>query len=214
MLGTFILFSICTGAKYAGPTNQAGVNLIKEFEGFRANFYTDPVGIKTIGYGHGCHVYNCNVPLNGKYKVPLTQATGESLLKEDLKSYENCVKGAVTYGSLNANQFSALTSFTFNLGCGSLKSSTLLKKINGGDVTGASKEFAKWVNAGGKPLPGLVRRREAERKLFCTGSTCGGSGGGGGTSCVGKTTAGINIRYYNIPHAINFLNDDGMKKLL
>lgn len=127
--------------------------------------------------------------------MPLTKASGEALLKEDLKSYENCVKGAVTYSKLTANQFSALTSFTFNLGCGSLKSSTLLKKLNSGDVTGASNEFKKWVYAGGKVLQGLVRRRAAERRLFCNGSSCGGGGGGGSKSCTGKATTGLNIRW-------------------
>lgn len=169
------------------------MKLIKVSEGYRGNFYLDARGIRTIGYGHACHVYSCSVPLRGKYKVPLSGAAAESLLKEDLKSYENCVKGAVKYSKLNANQFSALTSFTFNLGCGSLKSSTLLKKLNTGDVTGASKEFEKWVYAGKVKLAGLVTRRAAERKLFCTGSACGG-GGWESKSCTGNTTAGLNIR--------------------
>lgn len=108
--------------------------------------------------------------------------------------------GAVTYGSLNENQFSALTSFAFNLGCGGLKSSSLLRKLNGGDVAGASHEFGLFVNAGGKRLQGLVRRREAERNLFCAGGTCGGGGGVGGgghtgKSCIGKAADGLNIRY-------------------
>ncbi|CAL8113515.1 unnamed protein product [Orchesella dallaii] len=186
------LLAVSTSAEYTGPTNQAGLNLIKEFEGFYANFYTDPVGIKTIGYGHACHVWNCAVPLNGKYNVPLTQATAEALLKEDLVApgrYEQCVANAVTYANLNANQFSALASFTFNLGCGNLQSSTLLSLLNRGDVSGAAEEFAKWVYAGGQILPGLVRRRAAEKELFCSGGTCGTS-----TTCRGVTNDGINIR--------------------
>lgn len=179
-------------AKYTGPTNQAGINLIKEFEGFEANFYTDPVGIKTIGYGHACHVWDCSVPLNGKYSVPLTLATGEALLKDDLAypgRYEQCVTNAVTYSNLNANQYSALVSFTFNLGCGNLQSSTLLAKLNRGDIQGTAEEFPKWVYAGGNILPGLVRRRAAEKDLFCTGGACGTS-----ATCRGVTTDGINIR--------------------
>jgi lysozyme len=77
------------------------------------------------------------------------------------------VSAAVTV-PLNDNEFGALTSFTFNLGIGNLKSSTLLKKLNAGDRAGAADEFGKWVNAGGKPLPGLVKRRAAERALFLT----------------------------------------------
>lgn len=153
------------------------------------------MGIKTIGYGHACHVHNCRIPLNGKYNVPLTRATAEALLKEDLRTHENCVKNHVTYSNLNANQFSALTSFTFNLGCGSLKSSTLLQKLNSGDVTGASNEFKRWVRAGGKVLKGLVRRRAAEEKLFCDGSSCGSGDSGGSVTCTGKALAGLNIRY-------------------
>lgn len=68
----------------------------------------------------------------------------------------------------------------------------MLKKLNAGDVKGASNEFAKWVYAGGKKLPGLVRRRAAEKTLFCTGGTCGSSPPP--TTCKGKTTAGVNIR--------------------
>lgn len=112
------------------------------------------------------------MPLNGKYNVPLTRTTGEALLKDDLSSpgrYEDCVKNAVTYNNLNGNQYSALVSFTFNLGCGSLRSSTLLQKLNRGDVQGAADEFKRWNKAGGKVLPVLVKRRVAEEMLFSEG---------------------------------------------
>lgn len=188
------LFVATASAKYTGPTNAAGISLIKEFEGWYPNFYTDPVGIRTIGYGHACHVWDCSVPLNGKYPVPLSSANGHNLLVDDLAypgRYEKCVANAVTYTNLNANQYSALVSFTFNLGCGNLQSSTLLRLLNGGDIGGASREFGKWVNAGGVPLPGLIRRREAERVLFCTGGVCGSD-----STCRGTVNAdgGLNIR--------------------
>ena len=67
---------------------------------------------------------------------------------------------------LNPNQFGALTSFTYNLGAGNLRSSTLLRKLNAGDYAGAAAEFARWNKAGGKVLKGLTRRRAAERALF------------------------------------------------
>lgn len=73
---------------------------------------------------------------------------------------------------MNAAQFSALVSFTFNLGCGNLKSSTLLKKLNRNDVTGAAAEFAKWNKNGGKVIPALTKRRAAERQLFCSNKAC------------------------------------------
>jgi len=189
LLVVFALLVAAVSARYTGPTNQAGVNLIKEFEGWYPNFYTDPVGIKTIGYGHACHVWNCAVPLNGIYTPPLSLAQGDALLKSDLAAagrYEACVTSYATFSGLTANQYSALVSFAFNLGCGNLQSSTLLKLVNAGNTQGASEEFGKWIYAGGVVLPGLVRRREAERVLFCSG---GGCGGGGGTTCTGTVTA-------------------------
>jgi len=189
-----LLFVGLANGQYTGPITQAGLDLIKEFEGWYPNFYTDPVGIKTIGYGHACHVWNCAVPLNGKYGVPLTLANGQALLNDDINNggYSSCVANAITYSGLNANQFSALVSFTFNLGCGAFQGSTLRSLLNGGNVEGASLEFAKWVYGGGQILPGLVRRREAERVMFCQGGVCGSSG----SSCVGKVAAdgGLNIR--------------------
>ncbi|KAJ6637822.1 Endolysin [Pseudolycoriella hygida] len=171
-----------SAAGYNGPTNQAGLNLIKKFEGWYPNFYLDPTGIKTIGYGHACHVWNCAVPLNGIYNVPLSAANGEALLKSDLVSYEKCVSTNVK-ANINANQFSALSSFVFNLGCGNFKSSDMLRLLNAGDVKGASDEMLLWVKAGGKVLQGLVNRRAEERNLFCSGGVCASS------SCVGKVTA-------------------------
>jgi len=195
----FLLVLVCAvavahGAGYTGPTNAAGLALIKEFEGWYPNFYTDPVGIRTIGYGHACHVWDCAVPLNGRYPVPLSQANGQSLLSEDLAyscRYECCVNQYTT-ANINANQFSALSSFTFNVGCGSYSTSTLRTKLNAGDVQGAADEFPRWVYGGGVVLPGLVRRREAEQALFCSGGACGGGGG----SCTGVVEAdgGLNIR--------------------
>ncbi|RIA96722.1 Glycoside Hydrolase Family 24 protein, partial [Glomus cerebriforme] len=111
--------------------NQEGLKLIESFEGFRPNFYIDPVGIKTIGYGHACHVNKCS-----DIHPPITRAEGEALLKKDLVSYEKCVD-SLTRVPLNSNQFSALTSFTFNLGCGSYQESTLRRKLNADDTKGA-----------------------------------------------------------------------------
>jgi len=195
LLVSCVALAAVASAQYSGPTNQAGVDLIKEFEGWYPNFYTDPVGIRTIGYGHACHVWDCSIPLEGKYTPPLTLAQGDALLKSDLAApgrYESCVRDKVTLSSLNANQFSALASFVFNLGCGNFQSSTLLQLLNAGNTDGASKEFAKWVYGGGVVLPGLVRRREAERVLFCSSGGCGGGGG----SCTGVVRAdgGLIIR--------------------
>jgi GH24 family phage-related lysozyme (muramidase) len=175
---------LANGAGYNGPTNPAGLELIKYYEGWYPNFYTDPVGIRTIGYGHACHVWDCSVPLNGRYNVPLTLANGQSLLADDLVNgnYETCVRNYNTYTGLNADMYSALVSFTFNLGCGSYQSSTLRTLLNAGNTLGASLEFRKWINAGGSPLLGLARRRESERVLFCQSGGCP-------TSCKGRVNA-------------------------
>ncbi|CAH1766962.1 9750_t:CDS:2, partial [Entrophospora sp. SA101] len=148
------------GSPNNGKINNEGLELIKRFEKFEENFYNDPVGIKTIGYGHACHVNNVD-----DIKPPITIAQGEALLRKDLVTFEKGIS-SLTNVSLTSNQFSALVSFAFNLGCNTYKKSTLRKKINEGDIEGASLEFGKYIYGGGKILPGLVRRREAERALF------------------------------------------------
>ena len=93
--------------------------------------------------------------------MTVTQAKAEAYLKSDLTKYEQYVTVPI-----NQNQFDALVSFTYN--CGALKSSTLLKKLNSGDYTGAANEFPRWNKSNGRVLSGLVKRRAAEQKLFNT----------------------------------------------
>ena len=95
----------------------------------------------------------------------ITPEQAEKFLKEDLKTFEKIVKDNVKV-PLNQNQFDALVSFVFNVGGGNFKNSTLLKVLNKGDYSAAAGEFSKWVYCGGKKLPGLVRRRQAEAELF------------------------------------------------
>lgn len=124
---------------------------------------------KIIGYGYVCHE-NENLCDNLRPPISISQAT--RLLITRLKSFESCVNLNVQYCQLTANQFSALVSFTFNLGCQSLKGSTLLKKLNRNDVSGAAADFAKWNKNGSKVVPALTKRREAERALFCSNKAC------------------------------------------
>ena len=140
-------------------TNKAGLDLIKEFEGFYANFYKCPAGIKTIGYGHACHVNDCS-----KIKAPLSKDAATKLLAQDLKKYESCVKCP----KCNENQFSALVSFTYNCGCGALSKSGMLDLVAKGKTSQVQAVLNKYTKGGGKQLPGLVRRRKAEWKLFNT----------------------------------------------
>jgi lysozyme len=101
------------------------------------------------------------------YPGGITLAQAEALLHTDLMNAGRDVSSVVLV-SLNDNEFGALTSFTFNLGIGNLRSSTLLKMLNANNRAGAADQFGRWVMADGKPLPGLVKRRAAERDLFLT----------------------------------------------
>ncbi len=97
----------------------------------------------------------------------ITGNEAEALLKQDLRTFEEVVNSCAN-AEINDNQFSALVSFSFNLGRTSLLKSTLLKKLNGEQSFSASKEFKRWSKAGVKRLGGLVRSRISERNLFCS----------------------------------------------
>jgi lysozyme len=135
-----------------------GINLIKRFEGLELKSYKDSVGILTIGYGH-THAVKAGDVITGEQ--------ADAFLREDLQVAELTVNTNVKV-KLTQGQFDALVSFVFNLGSGNFVKSTLIKKLNAGDYAGAVDEFSKWVNAGGKKLPGLVKRRAAEREVFLT----------------------------------------------
>lgn len=139
-------------------TGQAGIDLIKRFEGCRLKAYQDSVGVWTIGYGHTKGVKRGQV---------ITQEQADAFLRDDLGDAEAGVERVVKV-PLTDNQFGALVSFTFNLGIGALSKSTLLRTLNGGDYSSASEQFKRWSRAGGKVLAGLVRRRLAEASLFLT----------------------------------------------
>src|SRR5262249_42802085 len=97
----------------------------------------------------------------------ISRERADELLEQDLRNAERSVQQLVTV-PLNANQFAALVSFTFNLGAQNLRSSTLLRDLNAGDYRGAADQFNRWVFAGGAVEQGLVKRRQAERELFLT----------------------------------------------
>lgn len=137
-------------------TNQKGIELIKEFEGFSPRAYRCPAGVLTIGFGTVQDV---------RPGMVITEEMAEAWLKRDLAECEEIVGRLVTV-PLTENQFSALVSFVYNLGGTALKRSTLLKKLNAGDYVGAAEQLGRWIRGGGKELAGLVRRREAEMRLF------------------------------------------------
>ena len=144
-------------------TGNEGIELIKTFEGFRSAPYKCPAGIPTIGYGATFYPNGKKVTMADK---SITEVEATELLKSMLKSFEQYVD-SYCVDSITQNQFDALVSFCYNLGPANLKSSTLLKKVNANpnDPT-INAEFVKWTKAGGKTLAGLVRRREAESKLY------------------------------------------------
>lgn len=128
---------------------------IQEFEGLRLTAYKCPAGVWTIGFGHTKGV---------KMGQTITKAQAESLLRGDLLPCEEYVRGLNL--ELTQGQFDALVDFCFNLGTAALQRSTLLQKIRTkADEQTIRGEFAKWVNAGGVRLQGLVKRRawEADR---------------------------------------------------
>ena len=141
----------------AMTTSQNGINLIKQFEGFRAVPYKDIAGFPTIGYGH--------LIQPGEVFGAVSSVDATTLLITDLATAEICINTYVTT-TINQNQFDALASFVYNLGCGKLKMSTLLKLINAGELELAADEFLKWNHAGGAVVKGLTERRKAERDLF------------------------------------------------
>lgn len=138
------------------------VKIIKEFEGFFSKAYLDPVGIPTIGWGTIQYPNGTKVRM-GDY-CSAEQATEWLMheVREKAMAVERLVKV-----KLSNNAFCALTSFAYNCGIGAFEKSTMLRKLNSGaDKAEVALEFDKWVYAGGKVLKGLVRRRNAEKKLF------------------------------------------------
>ncbi len=142
--------------------NQAGLDIIKQFEGFSATPYLCPAGYPTIGYGSIWDLEGNRLTIDSP---EVTEAEADTLLARECRHAERTVTRLVRV-PLNGNQFSALVSFTYNLGSGNLQSSTLRMKLNRGDYAGAADEFPKWRRAGGRILKGLVRRRAAEQALF------------------------------------------------
>ena len=112
--------------------------------------------------------------LSRAWTFPLTTTTATSLLMSDLRTYQNCIASQIVDSvRLNDNQYGALVSWAFNVGCANTASSTLISRLNAGGTpnTVAAEELPKWNKAGGVVLPGLVNRRAAEVTLFRTASS-------------------------------------------
>jgi len=138
-------------------TNTRGIELIKHFEGYSSTAYICPGGYNTIGYGHKIKP--------GENFTNISPWQAEDLLVRDLYYAERAVIKYID-SSLYNNQFDPLVSFTFNLGVAALQRSTLRQKINYGLHNECHDEFLRWSYARGRKLPGLIKRRNAESKLF------------------------------------------------
>ena len=131
------------------------VPLVMYFEGTRQRVYRDPIGILTSCTGH-------TGPELRMGMVFTKQQCEQQLLADLLKHSEalDCINTPMTDG-----QKAAFLSFAFNVGEGAFCGSTLARKANAGDMRGACAELSRWTLAGGKEMPGLVKRRAAERKV-------------------------------------------------
>ena len=147
------------GVQTAEPTrtSQDGIDLIKSFEGLELSSYYCSSNVLTIGYGYTSSVFEGQT---------ITEEDAEELLRKDLMWFEQEVNRLIN-GPLTQHEFDAIVSFTFNTGSGALSESTFRRRMNTGDDKAQCfrEEFPKWVNGPSGPLPGLVRRRDAEVEL-------------------------------------------------
>jgi len=143
--------------------SKPGIDLLKRFEGCSLSAYRCPVNVLTIGAGHTKDV---------KEDQTITMEQAEDLLRSDVKMFEAVVNRHVKV-PLTENEFDALVCLVFNIGETNFRRSTLLRRLNEGKRAEAADQFLRWCKGrlgGGKRvvIPGLLRRREAERKLFLT----------------------------------------------
>jgi lysozyme len=147
--------------------SNRGAQFIARFEGIRRKLYNDPAGHCTIGVGHLVHRGNCNGREPAVFKRGITRARAYALLRRDATKAANAVRRLGV--PLNQHQFDALVSFTFNLGPGWTTKSGLRRALLARRYKDVPHEMSRWIYAGGKPLPGLIRRRRAEGQLFRLG---------------------------------------------
>ena len=140
--------------------SEAGLGLLKQSEGFRSTTYLDAAGYPTIGYGHRLVHPEC-------YPHGITEPQAAIILEWDVRESEQAVERLVMV-PLSQGQFDALVDFTFNLGSGSLASSTLLHELNAGQYAAAAEQLLHWDHAGSEVSTGLQARREAELRLWQT----------------------------------------------
>ena len=153
-----------TPEAWNGHINEAGLGIIKTFEGWSSSVYVCPSGRYTIGWGSTWDHKGSPITAD---QADITEKYGTTLLKREIQHVERAIRRLIK-AELTENMFSSLSSFAFNVGTGNLQRSTLRMKLNRGKYEDAADELPKWRRGGGRILPGLVRRRAAERELFLT----------------------------------------------
>jgi lysozyme len=144
--------------------SDEGLELIKSHEGFRPRAYRDPVGVWTIGYGHTSMAGPPRVAAG----LEMSEEEAEAVLRRDVERVATGVRRLLKR-DLGDARFSALVSFAYNVGLANFERSSVLKAVNAGDFEAVPRRLALWVKAGGRTLPGLIRRRAAEAALFAGG---------------------------------------------
>lgn len=153
--------------------SENGLELLKQWEGFKLAVYKDSAGLPTIGVGHlitKSELAAGTIVIGGvavQYAGGLTDQQALDLLSQDVTPAEQAVNTRVTV-ELNQNQFDALVSFTFNVGVGAFTGSTLLKVLNQSQYDQVPAQLLRWTRAGGKVVQGLVNRRQNEINLWNT----------------------------------------------
>lgn len=137
--------------------SMRAAELVAKFEGFSATAYADGNNIATIGYGHTAGV---------KLHDVTTEAVALVWLSQDLDAADQCLNSHLKDVPMNQNQFDALCSFVFNIGCGNFSKSTCFRNLEAGQYAAAGAAMLMWNKIAGKVSAGLVRRREAELELF------------------------------------------------
>jgi len=153
--------------------SKEAIEGIKKDEGVRTKPYRCPALLWTVGVGHVIDQNHIRVKFDDRKNLPipdgwdrvLSMAEVDALLAQDLSTFERGVLRLCPSG-LTQGRFDALVSFSFNVGLGNLQRSTISMKHNRGDFEGAAEGFMAWTKAGGKELPGLVKRRKHERALY------------------------------------------------
>jgi GH24 family phage-related lysozyme (muramidase) len=166
------LLEQASGGSRAGlqlrPVYASGLKVTKESEGWVPRLYNDAAKYCTIGYGHLVKLAPCDGTEPDEFRKGLTEQQGEALLVTDMATAQLAVMTSVRV-PMTDGQYAALTDFTFNVGGGKLRKSTLLRVVNAGEVEKVPGQLRRWVTAGGKQWPGLVTRREREIILFFDG---------------------------------------------